>query len=69
MKHRIIFFDIDGTITSYKDGTISQNTKQVIKKLLENGFHIVAATGRPLSMCDEIIELGVDTFITVMELT
>lgn len=64
MKHKIIFFDVDGTITSYKDGIISQNTKQAINKLIDNGFHVVAATGRPLSMCDEILELGVDTFIT-----
>ncbi|MEG0439490.1 MAG: Cof-type HAD-IIB family hydrolase [Solibacillus sp.] len=64
MKHRIIFFDVDGTITSHKDGTISQSTKQAIKKLLGNGLHVVAATGRPLSMCAEIIELGIDTFIT-----
>lgn len=64
MKHRIIFFDVDGTITSSKDGTISLRTKHAIHKLLDNGFHVVAATGRPLSMCDEIAELGIDTFIT-----
>lgn len=64
MKHRIIFFDVDGTITSYKDGSITQSTKIAIKKLLDSGFKVVAATGRPLSMCDEIAELGIDTFIT-----
>ena len=64
MKHRIIFFDVDGTITSTKDGSIPQSTKIAIKKLLDNDFKVVAATGRPLSMCDEIVELGIDTFIT-----
>jgi hydroxymethylpyrimidine pyrophosphatase-like HAD family hydrolase len=28
------------------------------------GLRVVAATGRPLSMCEEIRELGIDTFIT-----
>lgn len=64
MKHKIIFFDVDGTITSYKDGTISQSTKTAIKKLLDYGFKVVAATGRPLSMCNELVEIGIDTFIT-----
>lgn len=64
MKHKIIFFDVDGTITSYKDGTISQSTKTAIKKLLDHGFKVVAATGRPLSMCNELVEIGIDTFIT-----
>ncbi|MEK4425242.1 Cof-type HAD-IIB family hydrolase [Solibacillus sp. FSL K6-1523] len=64
MKYKIIFFDVDGTITNYKDGTIPQSTKIAIKKLLYNGFKVVAATGRPLSMCEEIAELGVETFIT-----
>lgn len=64
MKHKIIFFDVDGTITSYKDGTIPESTKNAIKKLLNNGIKVVAATGRPLSMCDELIEIGIDTFIT-----
>ena len=64
MKHKIIFFDVDGTITSYKDGTISQNTKAAIKKVIDHGFRVVAATGRPLSMCDELVEIGIDTFIT-----
>mgnify|MGYP003412608022 FL=1 len=64
MKHKIIFFDVDGTITNYKDGTIPKSTKTAIKQLLNNGFQVVAATGRPLSMCEEIAKLGVETFIT-----
>ncbi|MEK4130242.1 Cof-type HAD-IIB family hydrolase [Solibacillus sp. FSL W8-0474] len=64
MKHKIIFFDVDGTITSYKDGTISQSTKTAIKQLLDQGFKVVAATGRPLSMCNELAEIGIETFIT-----
>lgn len=64
MKHKIIFFDVDGTITSYKDGTIPRSTTFAIKKLIDSGYKVVAATGRPLSMCNELVEIGIDTFIT-----
>ncbi len=32
------------------------NIKHSINKLLDNGFHEVAATGRTLSMCSQIAE-------------
>lgn len=64
MDYKIVFFDVDGTITHYKDGSISNKTKEAIKALKNKGLKVVAATGRPLSMCKEIYELGIDTFIT-----
>ncbi|WP_050613921.1 Cof-type HAD-IIB family hydrolase [Bacillus testis] len=64
MDYKIAFFDVDGTITSHKDGSISLKTKEAIKALRRKGIRIVAATGRPLSMCEEIRELGIETFIT-----
>ena len=64
MDYKIVFFDVDGTITHHKDGSISNSTKEAIKALKNKGIRVVAATGRPLSMCEEIRELGIDTFIT-----
>ncbi|MDI2587935.1 Cof-type HAD-IIB family hydrolase [Psychrobacillus sp. NEAU-3TGS] len=64
MKYKIVFFDVDGTITNHADGSISNNTKEAIRTLKNKGLIVVAATGRPLSMCKEIKELGIDTFIT-----
>src|SRR3954453_17375309 len=64
MDYKIVFFDVDGTITNHEDGSISNNTKEAIKALQDKGIRVVAATGRPLSMCNEIRELGIDTFIT-----
>jgi len=64
MAYKIVFFDVDGTITYHEDGSISTNTKEAIKELIKKGIKVVAATGRPLSMCEEIRELGIDTFIT-----
>ncbi|MGE7603427.1 Cof-type HAD-IIB family hydrolase [Peribacillus sp. NPDC097675] len=64
MDCEIVFFDIDGTITHHEDGSISATTKEAILTLKNKGIKVVAATGRPLSMCKEIRELGIDTFIT-----
>jgi Cof subfamily protein (haloacid dehalogenase superfamily) len=64
MDYKIVFFDVDGTITHHENGSISIKTKEAIKALKNKGLRVVAATGRPLSMCEEIRELGIDTFIT-----
>ncbi|WP_075617927.1 Cof-type HAD-IIB family hydrolase [Paenisporosarcina indica] len=64
MKYKIAFFDIDGTLKDYQDECISESTKTAITELKRKGIKMVAATGRPLSMCDEIRDLGIDTFIT-----
>ncbi|WP_078380709.1 Cof-type HAD-IIB family hydrolase [Sutcliffiella halmapala] len=64
MNYKIAFFDVDGTITSHEDGSISTKTREAIKALINKGIRVVAATGRPLSMCKDIKELGIDTFIT-----
>ena len=64
MSYKIVFFDIDGTLTSHLDGRIVKETKDVIQQLLNKGIIVVAATGRPQSMCNEIRDLGIETFIT-----
>lgn len=61
---KIIFFDIDGTLTHHEDGSIPSSTRDAIGELLDRGIRVVAATGRPLSMCGEIRDLGIETFIT-----
>lgn len=62
--YKVAFFDIDGTIKSHEDGTISRSTRTALTALKNQGILLVAATGRPLSMCDEMKELGIDVFIT-----
>jgi HAD superfamily hydrolase (TIGR01484 family) len=64
MKYKIVFFDIDGTITHHENGSIPDKTKDSILALKNKRFKLVAATGRPLSVCQEIRDLGIDTFIT-----
>ncbi|MFD0048130.1 Cof-type HAD-IIB family hydrolase [Actinomycetes bacterium NPDC127524] len=64
MSYRIVFLDVDGTITNHEDGSIPFSTVKAIKELKRKGLRIVAATGRPLSLCKELIDLGIETFIT-----
>ncbi|QPC45863.1 Cof-type HAD-IIB family hydrolase [Mangrovibacillus cuniculi] len=64
MSYKIVFFDVDGTLTSHIDGSISEGTKRAIRKLINRGIKVVAATGRPFSMCRELEDLGIRTFIT-----
>lgn len=64
MTYKIVFFDIDGTLKDYQEEGISNSTKAAISELKRKEIKLVAATGRPLSMCDEIRDLGIDLFVT-----
>ncbi len=47
MHKKLIFFDIDGTLTSVKEpGKILDSTKEALSKLQENGHFVALATGR-----------------------
>jgi Cof subfamily protein (haloacid dehalogenase superfamily) len=64
MDYKIVFFDVDGTLINYEDGRIEESTRKSIEQLKNKGVHIVAATGRPLSMCQDLRNIGIETFIT-----
>lgn len=62
---KAIFFDIDGTLISFKTHEIPSSAKTAILKLKENGIKVFIATGRPLFMLDKVMELDFDGYITV----
>ncbi|MBG9455585.1 HAD family hydrolase [Lysinibacillus sphaericus] len=64
MGTKIVFFDVDGTLVNYEDGRMQESTRTAIRQLKNKGIHIVAATGRPLSMCQDLRNVGIETFIT-----
>ena len=64
MSYKIVFFDVDGTLTHHEDGTIPKAAKEAVTALTNRGIKVAAATGRPLSMCSELNELGIHTLIT-----
>lgn len=59
MKKGIIFFDLDGTLLNRKS-LISPENKQLIKRLTQNGYLLIIASGRSPK---EIREITKDTVI------
>ena len=47
-KIQAVFFDIDGTIVSFKTHSIPPDTKAAINQLREKGIKVIIATGRSL---------------------
>lgn len=63
---KAIFFDIDGTLVSFKTHTIPENTRQTLQRLREKGIKLFIATGRPrMLMLDAIGNLEFDGYITL----
>ena len=52
---RLIIIDSDGTLRR-TDGTFSDRTKEIIKKMLENNHYIVICTGRPRYHTEDIMK-------------
>jgi Cof subfamily protein (haloacid dehalogenase superfamily) len=62
--HKVVFFDVDGTLLSEVDRSIKESTREAISCLINKGIKVVVATGRPYSMCEQFKELGIDIFIS-----
>ncbi|MGL5616675.1 MAG: HAD family hydrolase [Sarcina sp.] len=63
----IVFFDVDGTLVDCWKGIEkpTEKTKEAIKKLKENGYLTMMATGRPMSFLSEGLKtLGLNGYIT-----
>lgn len=62
---KAIFFDIDGTLVSFKTHTIPQSTIEALALLREKGIKVFIATGRPYLAIDNLGGLEFDGFITL----
>ena len=49
---KAIFFDIDGTLISFKTHKLPESTKTALQMLREKGIKLFVATGRPLKNVD-----------------
>lgn len=56
MKHKIVFFDMDGTLYQTENDIIQDSTLDTIDELRRRGYMICAATGRPLHLINQILE-------------
>ncbi len=59
-----VFFDIDGTLISFKTNTVPESTQNAITKLREKGIKVIVATGRSINSLSHISHLEFDGFIT-----
>ncbi|MGG4044929.1 MULTISPECIES: Cof-type HAD-IIB family hydrolase [Paenibacillus] len=62
--YEIVFCDVDGTLLSEIDRTLLNSTRESINKLHDKGIKVAIATGRPHNLCEELMELGIDTIIS-----
>ncbi|MBP3852283.1 MAG: HAD family phosphatase [Erysipelotrichaceae bacterium] len=56
MKHRIIFFDMDGTLYQTENNIIQDSSLDMIDDLRRKGYAICAATGRPFHQLSQILK-------------
>ncbi|QBQ40831.1 Cof-type HAD-IIB family hydrolase [Sphingobacterium psychroaquaticum] len=61
---KAVFFDIDGTLLSFKTHEVPTSTKEAIQALQEKGIKVIVSTGRSINSIDHIKFLGFDGFIT-----
>jgi len=66
MKTKALFFDIDGTLVSFKTHHIPQSTVDALHEAHKRGIKIVIATGRPFSIVTNLSEISdiIDGYIT-----
>ncbi len=56
MKHKIVFFDMDGTLYQTENDIIQESTLDTIQELRDRGYMVCAATGRPLNQMSQILK-------------
>jgi len=66
MKQTIkaVFFDVDGTLLSFKTHEVPHSAREAIGRLQAKGIKVVVSTGRSINSIDAIKFLGFDGFIT-----
>lgn len=62
---KAIFFDIDGTLKSFKTHSIPQSTIDAINEVKEKGIKVFIATGRYFKQIDDLNGLVFDGLITL----
>jgi len=61
---KAVFFDIDGTLLSFKTHQVAASTVQAIADLQAKGIKTILSTGRSINSIDHVKYLNFDGFIT-----
>lgn len=64
MSVKAVFFDIDGTLVSFRTHCIPASTLEAVRMLRRRGIKVYIATGRPPVFIDNLGELEYDGMIT-----
>lgn len=64
MKPQAIFFDIDGTLVSFKTQSIPASAKIAINRLKDQGIKVIISTGRAFCDINNLENLKFDGYIT-----
>ena len=62
---KAIFFDIDGTLVSFKTHRIPASTLDALERLREKGIKLFIATGRPKSIVNNLGDFNFDGYVTL----
>lgn len=65
MNIKAIFFDIDGTLVSFKTHEVPQSAKDAIHEVRQKGVKVFIATGRPLPFINNLQEVEYDGIMSV----
>lgn len=57
MTIKAAFFDIDGTLISFKTHKVPQSTISALTKAKQNGIKIFISTGRPVALINNINDI------------
>lgn len=63
-KIKAVFFDIDGTLLSFKTHKVPESTVEAIRLLQTHGIKTILSTGRSINSIDHIKFLDFDGYIT-----
>ncbi|WP_164108292.1 MULTISPECIES: Cof-type HAD-IIB family hydrolase [Sphingobacterium] len=59
-----VFFDIDGTLLSFKTHEVSPSTEEALAQLQAKGIKTILSTGRSINSIDHVKYLNFDGYIT-----
>ncbi|MCH4286551.1 MULTISPECIES: HAD family hydrolase [Bacillota] len=64
MQKKYFFFDIDGTLTSVKNGLVPNSTKKAVQLAKQQGHFVAIATGRPYYFTKAVAEeVGIEHLV------
>ncbi len=61
---KAVFFDIDGTLVSFKTHRVPESARKSVRALREKGVKVFIASGRRMNSIDNLGDLEFDGFVT-----